>query len=153
MSPISAQVFDEGKPVIKQICREMSREECIWLAAAIDFDGCISVSAEGPWQTVGLFVTNTSDKLLSKVEELTAVGSRAGVADGWNWGITKREFVHSILTQIEPYLIEKRELAAAVIAYMEIRLRTIEKAGRTNVGYTKEENKRWKKVLSLRRGV
>jgi len=133
--PVTALMFDKGDPQ----CREMSIEERVWLADAIDTDGNISVGVVNHCITLG--ISNTELAPLTYAREITGVGRIGEVF--WSVGTISR--VLGILEQIMPYLIIKRELAASAISYLKTRL------PKGIACFDEEDKANWKRVVSLRR--
>ena len=117
--------------------RVMSEVERAWLAAAIDGEGSIGFHSckQKRKNPVGsqvvhyarITVTTTSAKFIEHIKDITGVGNLAtlnppaikkrGHKTQFAWRVTKMQHVYEILSQINPYLIIKKEQANNAMAY------------------------------------
>jgi hypothetical protein len=105
--------------------RVMTNEERIWLAGIFDGEGCIAWPRRTIIRSVRLDLTSTSKALIDRIIAVTATGrvtekkSRSlkhSVA--WVWRCYG-ENARSILRQIHPWLIVKKEAADVVLGLVE----------------------------------
>ena len=104
----------------------MTSEEAAWLAGFIDGEGTISSYMAGKnraYKTWVISVPNTHRGSLDRCQEITGVGSVVMKKEAhgnrrtqYQWRVNPKQDVASILDQILPYLIVKREQAEACLA-------------------------------------
>ncbi len=119
-------------PVLQLTYRERN-----WLAAAIDFDGCISTGGTD----ISFSLYNSCGALLTYAIDITNIGS----ISRRTWLVCGHQNVYDVLIQIVPYLKCKQALAEAIIDYLTTRLPRHRKAFQT------EDRIKWKRILKLRR--
>lgn len=117
----------------------MRLEDAIWLAATIDAEGAIGLGktttkdrrADGSIRVSTryggmLMLTNTYQPMLDRAKALMASseiiqkrGSRLGTKPVYQVFLRRREHLLTVLREIEPHLMEKRELARRLIGWLE----------------------------------
>ncbi len=109
--------------------RPLSKEDAIWLATMIDTEGTIGRSCRfltsNPYSFAAyITITNTYKLYLDRAKEITGKGyicERKTVPNRqiWNWRVSNQEAI-SVIGEIYPYLMEKREQAKTAIALQKI---------------------------------
>lgn len=101
--------------------KKMNRDERIWFAAILDGEGCIGWPRRSILHSVYLSVTNTNKQLIDRVSEVTGTGriklkerKERHHSTAWTWACYGKNSL-SILRQILPWLIVKREAAEAAL--------------------------------------
>ncbi len=107
--------------------REMSESEVSWFAGLFDGEGCIAWPRRIIHQSVRLDVPSTSKALLDRVAEVTGTGRIAPYkptgnprhSPAWGWHCYG-DNARSILHQIYPWLIIKKEAAAVALGLVQV---------------------------------
>jgi len=133
------QTFDGSSHAMP---REMSEIERTWFAGLFDGEGCVGWPRRNVLHSVYLSITNTNENLMNRVAEITGTGrikykhrdSRHSPI--WVWACYG-ENARSILRQIVPWLIVKKEAAEVALGIKEAkeppwtqRSKTMRKANR-----------------------
>lgn len=98
-----------------------------WRYVAGFFDGEGSI-VKTPVYRYRIFVTQTNEEVLKKIQAFTGVGSVVPITkrkkhwkNAWIYYISSSENILRFLRHIQPYLIVKKELASHAIKNLEIR--------------------------------
>lgn len=101
--------------------KEMTPVECAWLSCAIDSEGTIMIF-DGKYKTVSLSIANTDENYINYIVMITGVDMKYKSPKRkpnhkplFTWKIGQHEVVKSILRQVLPYMIVKKNLAEAVL--------------------------------------
>ena len=116
-------LYYKGKQ--ESFCQQLQEKNATWLAALIDGEGCISISYQTPYHKPiraypHLTISNGSRKLIEKCFQLTRIGGinahkpQKGNIPIYNWNTTGSR-VSSVLIQVYPYLIVKKEQAKVAL--------------------------------------
>ncbi len=104
---------DEWNNLERRIVKKMNPEQCSWLASGIDFDGCIS-GLSSTTRVVYVCISNKDLRPKEYAKQITGVGKIGAI----HWSLTTKKEQLSVLKQVTPYLILKRELAEHALAYL-----------------------------------
>src|SRR5438270_12268163 len=106
--------------------REMGTTEAAWLAGFFDGEGCLTSSLgghKGKYRSCIISVSNTHLPSLEYCKQVTGAGSVIKKADAtdnhkakWVWQVQSQRNIASILRQLAPYLVTKREKAAEYLS-------------------------------------
>ena len=123
----------EKQESIRKTIRQMSSEECAWLAGVIDGEGSIGLYDYGrEGRRVMMQVTNTNEEFVAKARMLVGAGSSvmrcyytSKLAKEprklpiYQWGLKGSIRCIEVLKQIAPYLIIKKTKALNIIKEVE----------------------------------
>ena len=107
--------------------RLMAEGECMWLAGLFDGEGCVAWPRRHIHHSVRLTLPNTNRAILDKIVEVTNTGrineyNRKGNlrhSQTWGWHCYG-ENARTILRQIYPWLIIKKEAAAVALGLVKV---------------------------------
>jgi hypothetical protein len=106
--------------------REMSELERAWFAGLFDGEGCIAWPRRGIHRSVRLDVPNTCRALIDQIAKVTGTGRVAPYqrkdpkhSACWGWHCYG-DNARSILRQIYPWLIVKKDAAAVALGLVEV---------------------------------
>jgi len=144
--------------------KELALHEKTWLAAAIDGEGCLSLTFQNHVSATKrrssqiiphIRIDNTNPEFCKRAYEITGIG-HFRIKDkrrGWQtldskhkvlftWEDRRQNDITDVLTQILPFLIIKRERAQILINYIELRRKNRASGARMRLGertHTSEE--------------
>ena len=105
--------------------RDMSLEEKVWFAGIFDGEGCVAWPRRKVINLIRLNLTSTSKALIDRIVEITGTGKVAEVksksprhSQAWTWSCYSKNAT-SILRQIHPWLIVKKEAADVALGLVE----------------------------------
>ncbi|MBI4029425.1 MAG: hypothetical protein HY376_03600 [Candidatus Blackburnbacteria bacterium] len=120
---------NEAKDITVKIVRQLDEVQKAWLAAAIDGEGCISYSLAGltktgkkKWLNLFIGISNTDRRFLDAAQNFVGAGSihagsrySYGKKVCYQWMLKGHQNIESLLIQIEPYLIIKKDKAIKML--------------------------------------
>ena len=137
----------------------LSKEDAIWLATMIDTEGTIGIARQKTTASPYSFgayitITNTFKSYLDRAKEITGKGyicERKTVPNRriWNWRVSNQEAI-SIIGEVYPYLMEKREQSKVAIALQKTnKHRGCPKGSKFGDGREKMSDKEYQEKLKL----
>lgn len=106
----------------------LSNTQCAYLAGIIDGEGSIGFIRRNHFRTPCITITNTDKKLMDSICSVYPSGrlySRKRIGANkriYDWQLTKLVEVFDLLSQIEPFLVAKRDKACLIMAFCLLRL-------------------------------
>ena len=158
-STVMRRIHDAERDDLKYLAKEsdinnLSKEDASYIAGLIDGEGCLSLlsqeygSHEGMSITPSIQVAMASEKTIDYLVKKTGLDKKSerfhekeNLKNQWVYRLHSRKDVLSLLTQISPYLIEKKDQADKIIEYCKNR--------KDNKPYTQHEKKLVRDVKGL----
>ena len=105
--------------------RKMSKTERVWFAGIFDGEGCVAWPRRTIMHSIRLNLTSTTKALIDRIVEVTGTGrvtamkrSNPHHSATWTW-MCYGENARSILRQIHPWLIVKKEAADVALGFVK----------------------------------